>query len=457
VGKLEPLATLARAAAESTAAQADAEGWEALGVAFASEGRRRGRRRRLGGAALVLALALGGGTAWRATHGERLSYVVDGAVPDTDGYIPRVQTGGAAVRFSDGTVVGLQPGSRARVVATSPDGAQLRLDEGQAHLSVVHRRHTRWAVEAGPFVVQVTGTTFDVRWSGSDGVLRVRLLAGVVTVRGPLTRGGVTLQPGQELEARPDEGVLRIVPVAASAPAAASGEGRPAAPGASSGAVGSDAPAAPAAPPAPAIFPAAPTVSPAARAISLAAPGPGAPPARAKLAGGGGRADAREARAGLAFGGDWNRRIANGDFDTVLREAEEHGSARCLHELPSDRLAALGDAARYAGRADLARRALVAQRERFAGTPAAEEAAFLLGRLAEDSHEPRATALGWYDLYLDEAPGGPYAAEALGRRLLLVDAAGDRAAVRATAREYLDRHPTGPYASRARAILEGEQ
>ena len=103
-------------------------------------------------------------------------------------------------------------------------------------------------------------------------------------------------------------------------------------------------------------------------------------------------------------------------------------------------------------------RALVALRERFAGTPAAEEAAFLLGRLAEDSHEPRATALGWYDVYLDEAPRGPYAAEALGRRLLLlIDAAGNTGAVRATAREYLERHPTGPYASRARAILEGDR
>ena len=232
--RLKPFEALARAAAESTAAETDGEGWQALDAAFARTARRR--RRGLAAAALVLALGLGGGALWRA-RGDRLSYVVDGAVSDADGYIPRVQTAGADVRFSDGTVVTLGAGSRARVVATGTDGAQLRLEDGHAHLSVVHRRHTRWAVEAGPFVVQVTGTTFDVRWSAGEGVLHVRLLAGVVTVRGPLTRGGVTLQPGQELEARPDDGVLRIVPVAA--PAAEESANRPGAAGAGVGAAAS--------------------------------------------------------------------------------------------------------------------------------------------------------------------------------------------------------------------------
>jgi hypothetical protein len=454
--RLDPLATLARAAAVSTAAEADRAGWDALGAAFAHEARRRRWRRGLAGAGLAVALAMAGGAMWRGTHRARLSYVVDGAVPDPDGYIPRVQAARAAIRFSDGTEVALARGSRARVVATGADGAQLRLEDGRAHLEVVHRPHARWSVEAGPFVVLVTGTTFDVGWSGADGVLRVRLLAGVVTVRGPLTRGGVTLQPGQELEAHPDDGVLRIVPVPSAANGATPSEAKVPAP-----------PAVP--PPAPPLV--LPPSAPPAAAPPVVAPPPvspvsAAPPAspaavapratahakRPVLAGG--RAEPRE---GQALGADWGRRIANGDFDTIVREVEEHGSVRCLRELPSDRLAALGDAARYAGQAELARRALIAQRERFAGTRAAEEAAFLLGRLAEDSHEPRATALGWYDLYLDEAPRGAYAAEALGRKLLLIDAeaAAPPETVRGIARDYLERYPTGPYASRARAILEG--
>jgi hypothetical protein len=196
-------------------------------------------------------------------------------------------------------------------------------------------------------------------------------------------------------------------------------------------------------------------LSPAAAPPATVASGATARAKRPVLAGG--RVEAREGPAGQALGADWSRRIANGDFDTIVREVEEHGSVRCLRELPSDRLAALGDAARYAGQTELARRALIAQRERFAGTRAAEEAAFLLGRLAEDSHEARATALGWYDLYLDEAPRGAYAAEALGRKLLLIDAepAAPPETVRGVARDYLERYPTGPYASRARAILEG--
>jgi hypothetical protein len=455
VARLEAFEVLARAAAESTAVETDAEGWQVLDAAFAREAQRRRRRRGLAAVVLVLALGLGGGGIWRGTHGDRLSYVVDGGVSDADGYIPRVQAAGAAVKFSDGTVVTLDAGSRARVVGTGADGAQLRLEDGRAHLSVVHRRRTRWSVEAGPFVVQVTGTTFDVRWSAGDGVLHVRLLAGVVTVRGPLTRGGVTLQPGQELEARPDDGVLRIVPVASSvpAPAEASPRSGPSPAGAAAEAV-ARAGSTPPAPAGAAVSPSAPSAQPGSAEAGPAARPPA--PSHARLAAAA-RGEAPEGRAAPALGADWGRRIANGDFDTIVREAEGHGSARCLRELPSDRLAALGDAARYGGRADLARRALVAQRERFAGTPAAEEAAFLLGRLAEDSHEPRATALGWYDVYLDEAPRGPYAAEALGRRLLLIDATDNPGAVRATAREYLERHPTGPYAARARAILEGER
>jgi hypothetical protein len=393
----------------------------------------------------VVALVVGGGAIWRGTERARLSYLVDGAAPDPDGYIPRVQVASAAIRFSDGTEVALGRGSRARVVSTGADGAQLRLEDGRAHLQVVHRPGARWSVEAGPFVVLVTGTTFDVGWSGADGVLRVRLLAGVVVVRGPLTHGGVTLQPGQELEAHPDDGVLRIVPASPGTAGLGSNEapapGPPVVPSGTAPAVVTPS-ATPAAADGPAPHPAEVPSGQSARAKRP-------PPA-------GGRADARDGASGAALGADWSRRIANGDFDTIVSEVEERGSARCLRELPSDRLAALGDAARYGGRVELARRAFIAQRERFAGTRAAEEAAFLLGRLAEDGHERRATALGWYDLYLDEAPRGAYAAEALGRKLLLIDAEaeGRPEIVRAVARDYLGRYPTGPYASRARAILE---
>jgi FecR-like protein len=395
--------------------------------------RRRRRKRLAAGMLLALALIVGGRRVWVGGRSP-LGYAIDGAVA-ADGYIPRVQSQTATLRFTDGTQVDLEKGSRARVVSTSADGAALRLEDGRARFAVVHRRHARWSVEAGPFVVQVTGTTFDVVWSAGEGVLKVRLHNGVVSVLGPLTRGGVTLLPGQELVARPDEGVLQI-------------ERAP------EGPVGGAGP-----PPVPARAPAAASASeaPGLEPPPPATPAPGVPSAPASLE----HRLPAPARARVAppasepIGADWDRRIAAGDFEAIVRDTDRCGGDDCLRALPSARLGALGDAARYTGRRDLARRALLAQRARFSGTSAAEEAAFLLGRLAEDAHEPREEALRWYATYLEESPSGVFAAEALGRKLLLLSASSNREAMRDVARTYLERFPAGAYAARARALLEG--
>ena len=52
----------------------------------------------------------------------------------------------------------------------------------------------------------------------------------------------------------------------------------------------------------------------------------------------------------------------------------------------------------------------------------AREAAFFLGGLAEDESGVAATktALEWYERYMAESPRGTYAAQALGRQMILV-------------------------------------
>ncbi len=112
-------------------------------------------------------------------------------------------------------------------------------------------------------------------------------------------------------------------------------------------------------------------------------------------------------------------------------------------------LVALGDAARYRGRSDVARRALLAQRERFSSSTAARTAAFLLGRLAEAEPE---TAIRWYDRYLAEVPNGEFASEALGRKLVAVHSVSGPVAARPVAKEYLRRFPNGAYAAKAREL-----
>src|ERR1019366_7218673 len=82
---------------------------------------------------------------------------------------PRVHgTGGAGIaaqpegplplRFSDGSLVSLYAGSRARVAASDENGARVVIERGGASGSVTHRAASRWAFDVGPFEVVVVGT-----------------------------------------------------------------------------------------------------------------------------------------------------------------------------------------------------------------------------------------------------------------------------------------------------------
>jgi hypothetical protein len=459
---LAPLSELARAwAAAHPPSTGGAVAWAELDAGLSRQKRRRRARWAFAGALAIALGAFGGRGLW--LRSARLTYAIEGAETRTDGYIPRVVEPLARVRFSDGTEVGLEHGSRAWVVDTGAHGAQLRLEDGRAHFSVVHRPHAHWSVEAGPFVVSVTGTKFDVEWSGTNDLLRVHLLNGVVTVGGPQTRGGVTLLAGQVLEARPDEGILRIEPAPpedAGGPVVRQSVSETASPAAAPSALPSFAAAPPVtsppplAGPAPGRAPGEPTAisarsAPSATSSKAATKGGRAGPARATAVALGGPLDAD------SFGSDWRKQIARGVFQGILQEADARGTELCLRSLPSDRLAVLGDAARYAGRTDLARRVLQAQRARFAGSAAANEATFLLGRLAEDAHQPGSAALPWYELYLRQTPSGVYAAEALGREMLILGEAENDLRAREVARKYLETYPRGAYVGQAREILEG--
>jgi hypothetical protein len=272
---------------------------------------------------------------------------------------------------------------------------------------VVPREGAQWWVEAGPYTVAVKGTVFDVAWEPTDQVFELVMIRGQVEVRGPAaSSGGISLQAGQRLTARPRE--ARIVV-----------DDGDVTPGATTR-----------------LPPAAPSVVPAA-----AAPTPReTPPVPAH--------DRRQVEPT-----NWDKLVAAGNFSAVLTAAEHAGVATVLARAPATDLVALADAARYERRADLAERTLLALRRRFASAPEAAEAAFLLGRLVE-SGTP-ADALSWYDHYLAEAPSGPYLAEALGRKMSLVRRQQGDEAARPIARSYLERFPTGAHASLARTLVGG--
>jgi ferric-dicitrate binding protein FerR (iron transport regulator) len=158
----------------------------------------------------LLALVVGGGGAyaWKQRGSSRLTYDVTGGLLSESGYVRGTGPSGARLSFSDGTRVDLQDGARARIAAVDAHGARLAIENGHAALNVAHLPHAAWYVDAGPFVIQVTGTQFDVDWSSYDDTLSVDLHEGNLVVSGPPAPAGVLLRAGQRLTAH--EGRLSI-------------------------------------------------------------------------------------------------------------------------------------------------------------------------------------------------------------------------------------------------------
>jgi TolA-binding protein len=152
----------------------------------------------------------------------------------------------------------------------------------------------------------------------------------------------------------------------------------------------------------------------------------------------------------------WAEAVAAADWDRILHEAEAEGIQQTLALASAEDLLALADAARYRRRVDLAGDALLALRKRFPRSPRSIQAAYLLGRVCESNPSRISEALRWYDEYLAGAPHGPYASEALGRKMVLSGKLDQKALTRRLAEQYLGRFPNGTYAGSARALLQSE-
>jgi hypothetical protein len=311
----------------------------------------------------------------------------------------------ARLAFDDGSEVVLAPGSRGRVASTTSVGAEVVLEQGRARVHVQHRERAKWLLDAGPFAVKVTGTEFLVAWAADAETLDVWMRSGRVEVTGPVVSDALVLSAGQHLRARLRDRTVQI-----------DGDSEPPEPQQATGAIN-------------------PPPSSAGSTLVVQGGDVTAPPP-----------------AGAAAGPTWAKLVASGDFARVVREADAEGVGHALASRPLGDLRALGDAARYAGDAALAKRAYATVRARFGSSGEARTAAFLLGRIAEEQEHANADAVRWYDVYLAEAPGGAFAGDALGRKMILVSKSQGRDAARPLASRYLQRFPAGPYAAAARDL-----
>ncbi len=338
-----------------------------------------------------------------------LAYRVDGGSVLQGGYLRESGHAGMSVLFNEGSRLALTPGARSQLRLVDRDSAHVSIERGKASFQVVHKNNRRWLVDAGPFLVTVTGTVFTVAWDPLSEELDLRLLQGSVVVSGPVSSGEIALRAGQRLLANlaKAEAVITEEPPEQESSAPASPDRVPAVP-----------------PP----------------GLQPSAPGPSPTPVASAVA-------------GPAHDRQWSRKLARGQWDRILHDAQRVGVETTLSQASSEDLFALANAARYRHLLDLARSALLAERRRFPGSQRGLEAIYLLGRVEELRETGTAEAIGWYDEYLARAPTGPLGGEALGRKMTLTDKLEGPARARVLAEEYLRRFPKGNYAGSARELL----
>jgi ferric-dicitrate binding protein FerR (iron transport regulator) len=320
------------------------------------------------------------------------------------------------LRFSDGTLLRLEPSSRARVVAVDAHGASLALESGSLHAEVVHSGQSAWRVIAGPLTVRVTGTRFDVRWSASAEEFSVAVTQGSVAISGAVVGEERAVRAGETLRVFVSEHRLEHANTAELA--------------------GAERAKAAATHPTPA-----PSVAELRAAPSLTPdePKPSATPSPAP--------------ANAARAPDWRQFARKGSLREAFAAAHASGfEAACESASPSE-LLQLADGARLSGNPASARQPLLRLRSAFPGDSRRAAAAFTLGKIAFDQTRAYAEAAEWFATSIREQPGGSLAREAAGRLIEARRRSGDDAGARRAAEGYLARYPDGPHADLARSLV----
>lgn len=375
---------------------------------------RRGPRMQAGRTAIALAAAFLCGLAgvWLLQSKRSLQFEI-GIRPEAGrvgAWISASRREPLPVHFSDGTELVLMAGSRGRVAQTTPHGARVVLESGQASFAAPHRNGAQWELSTGPFVVTVTGTRFFIGWDPARDVFELRVQQGSVKVTGCVFGdSGRSVLAGEMLRASCDAATFAI---------AKAGVTRE-------------------------------MEDPRHNDATVSTPEPSV--ATEEVAAEVGRkANTQPAR---ATGQNWVDLAGAGQYVAALQAAEAAGYDRQCATLNGPDLARLGDVARFAGRLDLARKAYFAIRSRFPGTERAAIAAFTLGRMDQDQEGAHAVAARWYRTCLTERPGGALAREAMGRLMEALHRAGDRDGAQRVAAQYVKRHPRGPHAALAEQLL----
>ncbi|MET0593557.1 MAG: FecR family protein [Polyangiaceae bacterium] len=326
------------------------------------------------------------------------------------------------LRFSEGSVITLNSGSSLDVREVGGHGAHLAIDHGSVNVDIVPRPDARWTIDAGPFVVRVLGTAFRVDWQPESQHFVVSVFRGTVSVSGPMLVEGRAINADTRCTIDWKEQRILIETMShADAPRPEDVAGM------------------------------APRAIAAGTAETLRAHPPSTLPQPLSSA-------EKRSRSGSSRSVDrrrdhrsegWRDLERAGHFDRAIEEVERVGLDSTYELASAEDLMSLARAARFVGREDVSKGALLSCRRRFPGSQSAAMAAYLLGRNATPSE-----AVQWFTTYLHEQPDGVWAREASGRLIEANRATGNVRAAREAAKQYLVRYPAGPHAEFAKMVLE---
>jgi ferric-dicitrate binding protein FerR (iron transport regulator) len=134
--------------------------------------------------------------------------VVSGRVSD-GGYV----SSGAAdaiVRFSDRSDLGLEPGTRLRISDLQVRGARVMLEGGAVHVNVHAQPPGSWTLDAGPYIVHLTGGQLDVAWNPDVQQIDLRVHDGSAIVEGPVADSWLKVGADQHVLANAKTGALSV-------------------------------------------------------------------------------------------------------------------------------------------------------------------------------------------------------------------------------------------------------
>ncbi len=369
------------------------------------------------------------------------------------------------LHFDDGSAIALRPDTSLRVAESSRDRVDLMVSRGRVEADIDSAGDTTWTLDVGLYRVVVVGTVFQVEWDPTASVLDVWVTEGIVRVYGEgLTEHGVEISAGQHLRADGTRSRLALAPAGdavadeqeprAPVPPTAPRGGRhdlrspeveslevPAAPDVSEPITPAEVVVPPVDAPwlhwqeEPVSEP--PVIPQPTEPLAYVAPAAVTPPPVAAVP-------------------SWQRLASDGQYAAAVRAAEAEGIEGVLGDADALALWQLAEAARYSGEVTLSTRALERYRERFGDQDRAPTAAFLLGRIAQEQRGEAAVSAAWFGVYLDEAPGGPLAEEALGRMMVAHDDAGQASLAQQAAQGYLALYPDGSFAAAARSLTSEE-